>query len=121
MSHYPPHAAEIVTLAIHELATNSIKYGALGDRGFIKINWTICERDDAPWVDLSWQETSPRQGGQPLRKGFGMQLIEERIPYELHGEGSLDVHDTGVLAHLAFPLTEGSSIFETGSHKGRAI
>lgn len=116
-----PHAAEIVTLAIHELATNSIKYGALGDRGFIRINWTTCERDNAPWIDLSWQETSPRQGVRPIRKGFGMQLIEERIPYELHGEGRLDVHDTGVLAQLAFPLTEGSSILETGSHKGRAI
>lgn len=111
------HAAEIVTLAIHELATNSIKYGALGDKGYIRISWVIVCRAEENWVNLRWQETSPRDGSKPLRKGFGTRLIEERIPYELHGEGRLNVHDTGVLAELSFPLTEGSSILETRSKK----
>ncbi|MBI1402494.1 MAG: PAS domain-containing protein [Porphyrobacter sp.] len=108
-----PHAAEIVTLAVHELATNSIKYGALGDRGHIRINWTRDERDGQEWVALRWQETSPAQRPKTMRKGFGRRLIEERVPYELRGTGSLRVHDTGVLAELEFPLVEGGSILET--------
>ncbi|WP_296719193.1 PAS domain-containing protein [Erythrobacter sp.] len=112
-----PHAAEIVTLAIHELATNSIKYGALGDKGYIRIVWTVSDREAETWVALRWQETSPHGNPKPSRKGFGRRLIEERVPYELRGTGRLDVHDTGVLAQLEFPLVEGPSILETRSHR----
>lgn len=116
-----PHAAEIVTLAIHELATNSVKYGALGDTGYIRITWTTSERDGKPWVSFRWQETAPRSKAKSprkasLRKGFGRRLIEERVPYELHGEGEFHVHDTGVLAQLEFPLIEAPSILETRSY-----
>lgn len=100
-----PHAADIVTLAIHELATNSIKFGALGDKGDISINWTTTVRKQATWLNFSWRETSPPRAFIPLRRGFGKRLIEERIPYELHGEGRLQVHNTGVLAEFAFPIT----------------
>jgi PAS domain S-box-containing protein len=110
-----PHAAEIVTLAIHELATNSIKYGALGDTGYIRIMWTTEERDGKNWVSLRWQETAPRRKTKHVRKGFGRRLIEERVPYELQGMGRFALHDTGILAELEFPLTQGGSILETRS------
>ncbi|WP_379922351.1 PAS domain-containing protein [Erythrobacter sp. R86502] len=110
-----PHAAEIVTLAIHELATNSIKYGALGDTGYIRIVWTTYEKNNKPWITLRWQETAPHHKTKFNRKGFGRRLIEERVPYELQGEGRFDIHDTGVLAQLEFPLSRGGSILETRS------
>jgi len=110
-----PHAAEIVTLAVHELATNSIKYGALGDTGYIRIVWTTLEKNGKPWMNLRWQETSPQRKTKFNRKGFGRRLIEERVPYELQGEGRFDIHDTGVLAQLEFPLTDSGSILETRS------
>ncbi|WP_054117445.1 PAS domain-containing protein [Porphyrobacter sp. AAP60] len=110
-----PHAAEIVTLAIHELATNSIKYGALGDTGYIRITWATEEKEGTKWVHLRWQETSPPSKSKRGRKGFGRKLIEERVPYELQGIGRFEVHDTGVLAQLEFPLIDGPSILETGS------
>lgn len=110
-----PHAAEIVTLAIHELATNSIKYGALGDTGYIRIVWTSEEREGTWWVRLRWQETSPLRKSKTTRKGFGRRLIEERVPYELGGKGSFELHDTGLLAQLEFPLTDAGSILETRS------
>jgi PAS domain S-box-containing protein len=113
-----PHAAEIVTLAIHELATNSIKYGALGERGYIRINWTTEARGAEDWVMLRWQETAPHhRRARMSRKGFGRRLIEERVPYELRGKGQLHVHDTGVLAQLEFPLEDGASILETRTHR----
>lgn len=110
-----PHAAEIVTLAIHELATNSIKYGALGDSGYIRIVWATEDRDDACWVSLRWQETATLRKSKATRKGFGRRLIEERVPYELNGKGRFSLHDTGVLAELEFPLLDGGSILETRS------
>lgn len=110
-----PHAAEIVTLAIHELATNSIKYGALGDTGYIRIIWDTEDRDDACWISLRWQETAPRRKSKSTRKGFGRRLIEERVPYELDGKGSFALHDTGVLAQFEFPLSDSGSILETRS------
>ncbi len=108
-----PHAAEIVTLAIHELATNSVKYGALGDSGHIRIVWSTLEKDGKPWVKLRWQETAPRGKTKNNRKGFGRRLIEERVPYELEGKGSFAVYDTGVLAELEFPLSDAGSILDT--------
>jgi len=110
-----PHAAEIVTLAIHELATNSIKYGALGDTGYIRIVWSTQDRDGKPWVSLRWQETAPVRKTKQARKGFGRKLIEERVPYELQGEGRFALHDTGVLAELEFPLSDAGSILDTRS------
>ena len=110
-----PHAAEIVTLAIHELATNSIKYGALGDSGYIRIVWATEDREGASWVCLRWQETTTLRKSKATRKGFGRRLIEERVPYELDGEGRFSLHDTGVLAELEFPLSDGGSILETRS------
>lgn len=110
-----PHAAEIVTLAIHELATNSVKYGALGDTGYIRIIWTTQDREGQTWVSLRWQETAPRGKTRNNRKGFGRRLIEERVPYELEGAGRFAVHDTGMLAELEFPLTDAGSILDTRS------
>lgn len=110
-----PHAAEIVTLAIHELATNSIKYGALGDTGYIRIIWSAEQRGDKPWVILRWQETAQVRKTKQNRKGFGRKLIEERVPYELQGHGRLVVHDTGVLAELEFPLSDAGSILDPRS------
>ncbi len=110
-----PHAAEIVTLAIHELATNSIKYGALGDTGYIRIVWSAQERGGKPWVALRWQETAPLRKTKQTRKGFGRKLIEERVPYELQGTGRFAIHDTGVLAELEFPLSDAGSILDTRS------
>lgn len=110
-----PHAAEIVTLAIHELATNSIKFGALGDTGYIRIVWSTDEKDGDQWVSLRWQETTTVRKTKQTRKGFGRKLIEERVPYELQGEGRFALHDTGVLAEIEFPLSDAGSILETRS------
>jgi len=110
-----PHAAEIVTLAMHELATNSIKYGALGDTGYIRIAWSRHDKDGRPWLMLRWQETAQVRKTKQTRKGFGRKLIEERVPYELQGEGRFTLHDTGVLAELEFPLSDTGSILDTRS------
>lgn len=83
-------AAEILTLAIHELATNSVKYGALGEEsGSLDVKWSCNDRDGTKFVELHWTERGVPLTSLPSRRGFGSELITERVPYELHGSGEM--------------------------------
>lgn len=115
-----PKAAEILTLAVHELATNALKYGALSvPEGRIAVRWRTVEKKGISWLTLDWTE----EGGpppspaseQPRRRGFGSELIEDRIPYELGGSGQVILKPQGATCHLEFPLNEGASVLETGA------
>ena len=111
-----PKAAEVLTLAIHELATNAVKYGALaqGD-GRIEIGWTI--EDGAgvgpAWMRFTWTEFGVTLDDGPRREGFGTELITGRVPYELKGEGRMEFRETGVAATIRFPLVPGASVLQT--------
>ncbi|KEO92926.1 hypothetical protein EH32_14130 [Erythrobacter litoralis] len=107
-------AAEVLTLAIHELATNSIKYGALGCEGRLAIRWFVTRRENGEWLEVMWKENCPSELADASRRGFGTELIEGRVPYELKGEGTMQVRPDGLLAEIAFPLDAGASILEPG-------
>lgn len=114
-----PKAAEVLTLALHELATNSIKYGSLADpAGRLSVTWGEAPLDGQLWLQLTWEEACKQVEPKPITPGFGTELIEQRVPYELHGEASLHVTGGGVRAEIAFPLTDGMSILETGPADG---
>ncbi len=106
--------AENLTMALHELATNAIKYGALGNGGTLAVEWRRTQRGGVTWLELDWREHCPHSSAHPLRRGFGTELIEERIPYELKGEGRMTMTDDGMTAHIAFPLTRSGSILGSG-------
>lgn len=110
-----PKAAEVLTLAIHELATNAIKYGALGvPDGLVNIEWSKEQGSGRDWLRLDWSElrvTLPADHGQ--RKGFGTELITRRVPYELKGRGKIEFKPTGLHARIEFPLIPGQSILQT--------
>lgn len=113
-----PKASEVLTLAIHELTTNALKYGALSAaEGKVSVTWATFERRGATWLGLDWIEQGapikPATPDTPRRRGFGSELIEGRIPYELGGRGSITIEPGGARCHLAFPLREGASILET--------
>jgi PAS domain S-box-containing protein len=116
-----PKAAEVMTLALHELSTNALKYGALSvPDGKVAVRWEIIEKRETPWLSLNWTEQGApeRQDPQPdkpRRQGFGSELIEGRIPYELKGRGKLAIGAGGAECHLEFPLKAGPSILETGA------
>jgi two-component sensor histidine kinase len=109
-----PKAAEVVTLAIHELATNSTKYGALAHRGGrIDIQWSKTERGNESWLALGWTESGLRlPKTTPVREGFGTELITRRVPHELHGEGSIGFEQSGVRVLISFPLRDATSTLE---------
>lgn len=121
-----PKAAEILTLAVHELCTNALKYGALCvPQGHVKVRWSTFERDGASWLAFDWKE----EGGPPpqprcetpRRRGFGTELIEGRIPYELGGQARVVIERDGARCHLEFPLKPDASVLQTSAPQRAAV
>jgi two-component sensor histidine kinase/integral membrane sensor domain MASE1 len=76
-----PHLAQNFSLALHELATNAAKYGALSDRnGKVGIYWTIVREDENSRLKLKWEERGGPQVSQPTRQGFGTTLLRAVFP-----------------------------------------
>lgn len=108
-------SAEILTLALHELSTNATKYGAFRQAGGrLTVHWRIELRGDADWLHLEWEETGVTIPDEPgRRRGFGTELVTRRVPYELNGEGRIDLAADRLTCRLAFPLIPGESILQT--------
>lgn len=71
-----PRAALSVSLIIHELSTNAIKYGALSKAGGqVNVRWSVANGENGRTLLLSWHEAGGPPAGQPQRKGFGSKLI----------------------------------------------
>jgi two-component sensor histidine kinase len=111
-----PKAAEVLTLAVHELATNASKYGALSKpNGAVDVHWAIEHREGQDWLEFAWLESGVELGSElPRRKGFGTELVTRRVPYELRGKGEMKLEPGGLQCRIAFPLTPGESILQAG-------
>jgi PAS domain S-box-containing protein len=111
-----PKAAEVLTLAVHELATNASKYGALAKpNGAVDVHWQIEKLEGQDWLQFAWVETGVELGDErPKRRGFGTELVTRRVPYELRGKGEMQLQPTGVECRITFPLTVGESILQEG-------
>ncbi|MCR5876902.1 PAS domain S-box protein [Phenylobacterium sp. J426] len=111
-----PKAAEVLTLAIHEWATNATKYGAFAQAGAsLEVRWWL-ERGERETnrLRLVWLERGVRMiAANPRRAGFGSELIQQRVPYELRGTGRVELLPGGVRAEISFPLVHGASILAT--------
>lgn len=102
-----PNDALSFGLAVHELATNAAKYGALSvPGGQVTIRWQRGEEHgaEAAWAEVEWQET----GGPPVasqrRRGFGTELIERVVAHELRQPVTLDFAPSGVRCVLCVPV-----------------
>ena len=103
-----PRTAETFGLAIHELATNAAKYGALSDSGYVDVSWRIEQDGAAPRLLFDWQE----RDGPPVvtpgpRRGFGTELIQQTLAYDLKAEITLDFAPNGLRCLIRLPATEG--------------
>jgi len=97
-------AAENLGLTVHELTTNSIKFGALGhDCDRVYVRWRL-ERPEQSWVVFDWRERVGRTLARSDRRGFGFELIEQIIPYVLGGSSSIIVHPDGLHCSLSFAV-----------------
>lgn len=99
--------AEMLSLVFHELATNALKYGALSvPGGRVDVTWRVGEREAKPQIHVTWRESGVKLQGQPARRGFGSDLIENLVPYELGGMGRLQFATDGLTCTLKLPLSE---------------
>jgi two-component system, chemotaxis family, CheB/CheR fusion protein len=101
-------AAETFALALHELATNAIKYGALAAAdGRLSVRWRVVSGGRAPRLSVEWRERGVAAIDlAPSRAGFGRELIERGLPYELGASTSLRFHPGGVRALIELPLSD---------------
>jgi len=103
------NAAEAIGLAVHELTTNAVKYGALSvPGGSIRVTWGIMENRAGRSLRWEWREKGVRLSRPfPTQVGFGRELIEQGLPYELDATTSLNFTDDGIHCVIEVPLTDG--------------
>jgi two-component sensor histidine kinase len=93
-----PQTAVSLAMAIHELCTNAIKYGALSnEKGTVDVQWTTSPgADGLVDVAIEWTEEGGPAVTAPSRRGFGTRLIERGLSAELRSEVTLDFRETGL-------------------------
>jgi PAS domain S-box-containing protein len=100
----PPKTILALGIALHELATNAVKYGAFSnDAGSIVIAWAIESTPMGERLILRWQEKDGPPVLPPSHKGFGSQVLERGLGHELEGEVHLDYQSNGVVCTINIP------------------
>jgi light-regulated signal transduction histidine kinase (bacteriophytochrome) len=110
-----PQAYSTMALVIHELVTNSTKYGSLSGEGVVRIRW---RRDDEKDLILTWEESGGPPVSGPKRKGFGTTIVNRSVPYDLGGKAEIHYDPKGVRARFCIPARH---ISERRSYKGPAV
>lgn len=99
-----PRPALALTLVLHELATNAVKYGALSNQtGKVTLSWRVDEIEGAAQFRLRWQESGGPPVVAPSRRGFGSRLIERTFPSQ-GGRAESAYLPTGLVFTLDAPL-----------------
>ena len=92
-------------MALHELATNAVKYGALsGEAGHVELAWQVREAEQGARLELEWREAGGPPVVAPKGGGFGSRLITQGLPSELNGATELVFASGGVICRIAAPV-----------------
>lgn len=95
-------AAQNLALALHELTTNATKHGALSmPQGIVEVRWQVQDGR----VRFQWIESDGPLVTQPTRRGFGTELMEKAIPYQLRGKTVLEYPPEGLRCTFDFGTT----------------
>ena len=104
-----PRVAVIISMIVHEIATNASKYGALSNEsGTVRIDWEIIEDNGGPKLRWIWAESGGPAVSAPLKGGFGSRLIERSARDQLGGEATVDFLPRGVVYTLICSLDDAS-------------
>ncbi|MBB4660139.1 PAS domain-containing sensor histidine kinase [Parvularcula dongshanensis] len=98
-----PRATMSLSLLVHELATNAVKYGSLGmTSGYVIISWQVREEGGAEVLDFVWKERGGPPAVEPVRRGFGSRIIA----MGLSGSGSVERRfgEEGLTVEMSAPL-----------------
>lgn len=119
-----PQACLAMTMILHELTTNAVKYGALSvPKGSIAIAWRIEALGGEQTICIEWKECDGPTVSPPTRQGQGTRFIERSIAYEMGGTASVIFDPEGLRATLSFPaaaaiMPKSSPDFTEGSAPG---
>jgi two-component system CheB/CheR fusion protein len=112
-----PQAALLLALVIHELVTNAAKYGALSaPGGCVQLTWSITG-GGAQHLELMWAERGGPKIDDLPKRGFGTELIERGIRFELQGETEIGVVDDGLHCRMVIPVNPQHIIAGTQSDR----
>jgi chemotaxis response regulator CheB/two-component sensor histidine kinase len=102
------NAALALGLVIYELATNATKYGSLSvPGGRVDVSWKMQnDGGSEPTVVVQWIESGGPEVNPPTRSGFGSELLNRQLRYELRGDAALEFHKAGVQATLVLPAKD---------------
>lgn len=99
-----PQAAQGIGMAFHELATNSMKYGALSnDEGTVGISWEEEKIDNVSTLKITWSERGGPRVNKPTRRGFGSTVVERMAAGAVNGKVDLDYKSEGLKWSLTAP------------------
>jgi two-component sensor histidine kinase len=105
-----PQSSVTFSMAVHELCTNAIKYGALSaDGGRVAIAWTM----DGGRFRWRWQESGGPPVREPASKGFGSRMIERALALQFSGTVTVEYDPAGVVCTIDAPLP---SVHDAGDH-----
>jgi two-component sensor histidine kinase len=103
----PPQAAVALCMCLHELTTNSLKYGALSaPAGRIDVAWVLDPSGDH--LTLTWRESGGPPVAEPRHAGFGTRLIDRLLRHELDGQATRDFNPAGLVFTARLGLTRAS-------------
>ena len=107
----PPGTAQPLAMAVHELATNAAKHGALSiPDGRVSVSWRV---EDGT-LRLCWAEAGgPPLAGPPSRRGFGSRVLESTVRGQLGGALSLTWARTGLVCQIEVPFRRSSAEMAT--------
>jgi two-component sensor histidine kinase len=102
-----PNRALSIALAMHELATNAVKHGALSNEiGRVAVGWRVIGERGERRLALDWTERDGPPVKPPPRRGFGSRLIERSLARELQGEVTLSFEHQGLSCRVIAPLSD---------------
>ncbi len=93
-----PRLAVVLSMIVHEMATNAAKYGALSnDSGTVTLDWEVLEESGGRKLRMIWTEAGGPHVSAPVQRGFGSRLIERSARDQLGGEATVDFLPRGVV------------------------
>ena len=99
-----PRAAQMLALAVHELATNSAKYGALSSvGGRVAVTSAVRGEGDTSVLVIKWRETGGPPVRPPKRQGFGTRLLKQIVAKALRGDVSMEYRPEGLICQITLP------------------
>ena len=105
------HFGGALAMALHELATNALKYGALSvPGGTVAFRWRVSPRDGGEKVEFLWEEVGGPAPNRPEKDGYGYRLIRSVAARETDGEVSVDFPSEGLICRISYSRPAGSAV-----------